>query len=207
MSMLYTWDPAVGGDGKRVDIILTRGDADQIGPGSKEFVATVLRAWSITASPRRTNINAYRCNFYSEYWKDGGWENEWDFVWRLSAHFPSNITLKKRPLHYVGIDRVDDYSVTMEAYKHPPFAGLIVAEFAAEKAALAAAAEISSDKELRALGAPSHAPADAVFRLGGKRFQVRAEVGSGGGDVFGGAVLKRLLARLAAQGGKMHVEE
>ncbi|HBA90028.1 MAG TPA: hypothetical protein DCZ75_19135 [Geobacter sp.] len=209
MSMLYLWHPAVSADGKVLDLILTRGDSDQIGGGADRFVGSVLDAIDISTPANKWSIKPYRCNFYSEYWMEEGWDSKWDFVWRMSVHFKESVAVEPLKLGYVGLDMIDDYSPLVESYKVEPFACLAVATFSSENQAQSAARKIAEDRELvevrHAVKAP--APVTEVLRISGKEFEIRAEIGKGDRRFFEGAYPDMVVAMLEAGGGNVHAAE
>lgn len=209
MSMLYLRHPAVTEDGKGLDIILTRGDSDQIGGGSERFVAAVLDALHVTAEPQKWAIRSYRCNYYSEYWQEKGWDSKWDFVWRMAVHFKSEIAIEPLKLGYLGINDIDDYSPLVESYKVEPFGCLVAATYSSEKQAQSAARKISEDTELtearHAAKAPE--PVTVVERVSGREFQVRCILGKGDRRFFEGPYPDMVVNMLESGGGRVHAEE
>jgi hypothetical protein len=208
MSMLYIWNPCLSDDKTELELILTRGDSDQVGNGSKEFVTSLVKSVGMLSLPQRWSIQSYRCNFYSEYWQEKDWKSKWDFVWRLSAHFDKPThppTLKKS---YIGTDEIDDYSPEVESYKEPPFKCLVVAQYTTDKQAHIAARRISEDREIsvcrNAVGAPD--PVIHVLRFSAKQFQVRADIGGGDEPFFKSDYPDSIVSMLEASGGITHAE-
>lgn len=207
MSMLYLWHPAVSKDGTILDLILTRGDSDQIGGGADSFVSAVARTLNISVLPAKWSIRPFRCNFYSEYWMEDGWEAKWSFVWRLTVHFGEPVTVEPLENGYLGINDIDDYSPLMESYKYEPFACLVIAEFVSEQQALAAANKIVEDRDLhearRAAGTQN--PVAEVVQVDGD-FHLRAMIGSGDESFFKGPYPGLVLNLLERSGGILHAE-
>lgn len=209
MSMLYLWHPAVGADGKVLDLILTRGDSDQVGGGAERFVGAILEALDISVPAHKWSIKSYRCNYYSEYWMENGWDSKWDFVWRMAVHFKDPVSVRPLKMGYLGLDMIDDYSPLVESYKVEPFACLVAAMFSSEKQAQSAARKIVEDRELsearHAAKAPD--PVTEVVRVSGKEFQVRAVIGKGDRRFFEGAYPDMVVAMLETGGGVVHAQE
>lgn len=207
MSMLYLRHPAVGNDGTVLDLILTRGDSDQVGGGSERFVNAVSSRLGIKAQPRKWSIRPFRSNFYGEYWMEEGWEPKWDFVWRMTVHFRTAVSVEPLKLGYLGLDEIDDYSPFMESYKFEPFACLAIAAFLSEPKAEAAARRVVEDRDLlearRAVGVQS--PAVDVLRVGDD-FHLRAVLGSGEKPFFTSNYPGMVLSMLEKTGGIVHAE-
>ena len=208
MSMLYLWHPAVSETGLELDLILTRGDSDQIGGGADRFVAAVLGALEIATPPVKWSIKPHRCNFYSEYWREDGWQSRWDYVWRMTVHFKTEVALEPLKLGYLGIDDIDDYSPLVESYKYEPFACLAVAVFASEEKAQGAALRMTDDREIeaerQAAGAPP--PVLQVVRVATREDHLRAAIGSGGEEFFTGDYPAMVVSMLEKSGGITHAE-
>lgn len=208
MSMLYLWQPVLSEDGKKLEIMLTRGDSDQIGDGSERFVASVLNSLGVSASPESRTVTPYRCNFYSEYWMKNGWEYQWDFVWSLSVRFDRPVAPETLQLGYLGTDDIDDYSPRVARYRHPPFHYLAVGRFPTQKRAQAAADRILADREIvsarRAIGAPE--PLVEVLRVADGEFQVQAAIGEGDVGFFRSGYPGTILSMLEVSGGRIHAE-
>ncbi len=207
MSMLYLWHPAVIKDGTVLDMIITRGDSDQVGGGSERFVSAVLNALDVTAQAEKWSIRPFRCNFYGEYWMEDDWKSKWDFVWRMTVHFKEAVTVEPLKLGYQGIDDIDDYSPLMESYRYEPYACLVVAAFLSEQQAKGAAGKIVEDRDLRearhVAGAPE--PVPEVVPAGGD-FHLRAVIGSGEDSFFKGDYPKLVVSLLEKSGGVVHAE-
>jgi|GEM_PF-2608119 len=187
MSMLYIRQPGLSKDGKELHIILTRGDSDQIGQASERFVRALLstlgitfhpplpqtsplplregaRGWGSVPRPTTWIVKPYRCNYYSEYWKEGGWESRWDFVWRLSLKFDAPVKAKPLENGYAGTDDIDDYSPAVGAHLHPPFQCLAIASFPTERQANTAAGLVA-----KSACHPEQSEGSASFRSQGSR--------------------------------------
>lgn len=208
MSMLYLWHPSVSGDGNVLDFILTRGDSDQIGGGSDRFVSALTAALEITTIPLKWSIKPYRCNFYSEYWSEGGWESRWDFIWRVTVHFKAQVAVQPLKQGYLGIDDIDDYSPLVESYKFEPFSCLVAGSFTSEEKTRETARRIASDKELAAArkGAAAPDPVIQVVRVDEKAFHLRAAIGSGDASFFQGEYPELVLSFLESAGAVTHVQ-
>lgn len=206
MSMLYLWHPTLLNKGSAVQFILTRGDSDQIGKGSKRFISALVDAIGTSSAPERWSVQSYRCNYYSEYWEEGDWESRWDFVWRVRVQLESPVNRVKLKMDYVGIDEIDDPSPNAEAYKRPPFRCLTVARFSSEKSARAAESHILKAQELgearRATGAK--ASKTDVLRIDARQFHLHAELGSGDQSFFDSKYVAAVLSELSSQGGVIH---
>lgn len=207
MSMLYLWHPAVSEDGKGLDLILTRGDSDQIGGGAERFVSAVVRTLGISVPPEKWSIRPFRCNFYGEYWMEDGWESKWSFVWRMTVRFREPVAVEAPKLGYLGIDDIDDYSPLIESYKYEPFACLAIAAFVSEKKAQAAAAKIVEDRDLKEArrSAGTQNPVVEVVRVDGD-FHLRAVIGSGDEALFAGPYPALVVSLLEKSGGIIHAE-
>lgn len=207
MSMLYLWHPSVSADGTVVDFILTRGDSDQVAGGSARFVKALAGALEIGAEPIKWAIKSYRCNFYSEYGEEDGWESKWDFVWRATFHFKAQVAVKTPVAGYLGIDQIDDYSPQVESYKFEPFSCLAVGTFPTEDKAKETARRVIRDKELaaarKAVSAPD--PVVQVVRVKEREFHLRGSLGSGDEKFFQGPYPELVLSFLQASGAKIHV--
>jgi len=208
MSMLYIWNPCLNEDKTRLELIITRGDSDQVGNGSKEFVASLVKGMGLSFLPQRWSIQSYRCNFYSEYWQEEGWKSKWDFVWRLTAHFDRPVNPPDLKAPYLETDETDDYSPLVESYKQPPYQCLVIAQYLSQKQVEAAASKMVGDREIeaarRAVGAP--APVIDLLRLNARQFQLRAVIGAGGEEFFLSDYPARMVAMLAAGGAITHAE-
>lgn len=208
MSMLYLWHPAVSETGKEVDLILTRGDSDQVGGGSERFVNALLGILRVEATAQKWSLRSFRCNYYSEYWMEEGWESKWDFVWRMTLHFREPVAVQALNSGYLGIDEIDDYSPLVESYKYEPFGCLAVAAFLSQQQAVAAATRLMEDGDLkearRAVGAP--APMSQVVGIGAGKFQLRAVLGSGDEAFFKSQYPELVLSLLERGGGVIHAE-
>ena len=207
MSMLYLWHPAVSADGTVLDMILTRGDSDQVGGGADRFVGATLRTLDIPVPAEKWSIRPFRCNFYSEYWTQGDWKSQWDFVWRMTLHFKRPVTVEPLQQGYLGIDDIDDYSPLVESYKYEPFACLVVAAFPSQQQAEAAAGRIAEDRDLREARqiAAAPDPATEVLRVGGD-FHLRGVLGGGDDNFFKGDYPKMVVSLLEKSGGVIHAE-
>ncbi len=208
MSMLYVWNPWLSDDKSQLELVLTRGDSDRVGAGSKRFVAGIARAVGVSAEPQRWSVQSYRCNYYSEYWQENGWESKWDYIWRLCVHFAGPVSPPTLMRTYVGTDEIDDYSAQLESYKQPPFKCLVVGAFHTEKQARSAAGKIADDKEIHEAGRKVSAPEPVidVYRLAAGGFQLRAEIGAGDEGFFTGGYPDRVVSMLEASGGMTHAE-
>ncbi|MBU5612522.1 hypothetical protein [Geomonas azotofigens] len=208
MSMLYLRHPSVSADGTVVDFILTRGDSDQVGGGSERFIGALIGALDIGAEPLKWGIKPYRCNYYSEYWDEEGWESTWDFVWRVTIHFRVQVAIKPFKLGYLGINDIDDYSPEVESYKFEPFSCLAVGVFDAENKAKETARRVINDKELTAarkeVSAPD--PVVQVVRVGNGEFHLRAALGSGDERFFRGEYPEMVLSFLQSSGAVIHAQ-
>lgn len=208
MSMLYLWHPAVSEKGTEVDLILTRGDSDQVGGGSDRFINDVLSVLKVSVPVRKWSIRSYRCNYYGEYWMEDGWESKWDFVWRVTLHFKEPVAVEPLQLGYLGIDHIDDYSPLVESYRYEPFGCLVVAAFPSQQQAEAAAVKLTEDRDLlearHAAGAPS--PAVEVARIGEDKFQLRAVLGAGDQTFFKSPYPQLVVSLLERSGGATHAE-
>ncbi|QWV99062.1 hypothetical protein KP005_07195 [Geomonas nitrogeniifigens] len=208
MSMLYLWHPSVSADGTVVDFILTRGDSDQVGGGSERFVGALIGALDLGAEPLKWGIKPYRCNYYSEYWEEEGWQSRWDFVWRVTLHFRVQVAVEPIKLGYLGISDIDDYSPEVESYKFEPYSCLAVAVFDSENRAKDTARRLITDKELTAARkeVPAPDPVVQVVREQNGEFHVRASLGSGDETFFRGAYPDTVLTFLQASGGVIHAK-
>ena len=208
MSMLYLWHPSVSGDGKVLDCVLTRGDSDQVGGGSERFVSALASTMEIGTIPLKWSIKPYRCNFYSEYWSEGGWESRWDFIWRVTVHFKAQVAVRPVKLGYLGIDDIDDYSPLVESYKFEPFSCLVAGSFTSEEKARETARRLANDKELVTArkGAAAPDPVIQVVRVDEKAFHLRAALGSGDASFFKGEYPELALSFLEAAGAVTHVQ-
>ena len=208
MSMLYLWNPATSGDGKSLEVIITRGDSDQVGGGSERFVGAILKTLGIVHLPGSWSITPYRCNFYSEYAQEGGWDFRWDFVWRLAARFSQPVAPKTFKRGYLGTNDIDDYSAQVGAYRCPPFNCLVVGAFATQQMAVTAAEKIVSDRELAAAGRALAAPEPSldILRVAAGEFHLRTVVGTGDQAFFESNYPGSILTLLAANGGRIHAE-
>lgn len=208
MSMIYLWHPSVGGDGTVLDLILTRGDSDQIGGGSERFISAVTNDLGITAMPVKWAIKPYRCNFYSEYWMEEGWKSKWDLIWRVTVHFKSPVSVQPLKMGYKGIDDIDDYSPLVESYKYEPIGCLVVGVFASEEKAKAVARNILTDGDLAAARSAAAAPDPLVqvVRVKPEEFHLRAAIGSGEKEFFTGDYPVMVISLLEASGAITHVE-
>lgn len=208
MSMLYLWHPAVSDKGTEVDLILTRGDSDQVGGGSDRFINDVLGALKVSVPVQKWSIRSYRCNYYGEYWMEDGWESKWDFVWRMTLHFKEPVAVEPLQLGYLGIDHIDDYSPLVESYRYEPFGCLVVAAFLSKQQAEAAAVKLAEDRDLlearHAAGAPS--PSVDVMRIGDGKFQLRAVLGAGDQTFFKSTYPQLVVSLLERSGGATHAE-
>jgi hypothetical protein len=209
MSMLYLWHPSVSADGTVVDLILTRGDSDQIGGGSDRFVTALAGALDITALPQKWSIKPYRCNYYSEYWDEEGWDSKWDFIWRATIHFKAQVAVTPLKLGYIGIDVIDDYSPLVESYKFEPFACLAAGVLEAEDKARETARRLINDKELTAARKAASAPDPVVqvVRVNPKQFHVRAAIGSGNASFFQEGYPDMVISFLETSGAVIHAEQ
>lgn len=207
MSMLYLWHPAVSEEGRKLDLILTRGDSDQIGGGAERFVSAVTNALGISVPPLKWSVRPFRCNFYSEYWMEDGWESKWSFVWRMTVHFREPVAVETLQSGYLGLDEIDDYSPMMESYKFEPFACLVIAAFLSGNKAQAAATKIAEDRDLLEArrGAGTQAPAVEVVQVDGD-FHLRAVIGSGDASFFTGSYPALVVSLLEKSGGVIHAE-
>jgi hypothetical protein len=208
MSMLYIWHPSVSKDGHDLELILTRGDSDQIGAGCDRFIAGILRAIGISAAPDQVSIKPYRCNFYGEYWQEEGWQSQWDFVWRLSANFRKQITVEPLQQGYLGTDEIDDYSELIESYRQTPFSCLVIGAFSEENLAQAAARKVVDSKEVVTAWCTVAAPIPSVeiLRVAPDQFQVRAAIGAGDEDFFTSGYPAAIVAMFEAAGGVTHAQ-
>lgn len=208
MSMLYLWHPAVSASGTELDLILTRGDSDQVDGGSERFVEAVLKAVGIKQPAEKWSIKPNRCNFYGEYWREEGWRSQWDFAWRMAVHFKNQIEVKPLPTGYLGLMEIDDYSPLAESYKYEPYACLVIAAFTSQEKARAAAEKLAGDKEIEtarhAAAAPE--PQIKVLQVAPKEFHLRAAIGSGDEPFFTGGYPALVVSMLEAAGGATHAE-
>lgn len=208
MSMLYLWHPAVGASGTELDLIITRGDSDQVGGGSDRFVGAVLNALKIREPAEKWSIKANRCNFYGEYWREEGWRSQWDFAWRMEVRFKNPVEVKPLPTGYLGLMEIDDYSPLAESYKYEPYACLVVAAFASQERANLAAGKLAGDKEIEAARHEAAAPEPQikVLQVASREFHLRAAIGSGDEPFFTGGYPALVLSMLEAAGGATHAE-
>lgn len=207
MSMLYLWHPAVGNDGTMLDLIITRGDSDQVGGGSERFVTAVAKSLGIEATPEKWSIRPFRCNFYSEYWTEEGWTSKWDFVWRMTVYFREQVSVEPLKAGYRGLDEIDDYSPLGESYRFEPFSCLLVATFLSLEQARLAAAKLAEDRDLQEARRPVHAPQPAADILAvGAEFHLRAMLGSGDRPFFEGGYPDMALNLMERSGGIVHAE-
>lgn len=208
MSMLYLWHPSVSADGTVVDLIITRGDSDQVGGGSERFVAALTAALNINAAPWKWAIKSYRCNYYSEYWEEEGLDSKWDFIWRATLHFKAQVAVTPLKLGYLGINDIDDYSPLVESYKFEPFACLAAGVFKSEEKAKETARRLINDKELGAARKEAAAPDPVVqvVRVNPKEFHLRAVLGSGDESFFTGGYPDMVLSFLETSGAVIHAE-
>lgn len=190
MSMLYVWHPVVLDDGHTLQVMITRGDSDQVGNGSPAFLAAILKAFGVTGIAKSGAVEFFRSNFYSEYWEEPGWESKWDVVWRCRITLAGKPTIKKKAA-YVGIDEIDEYAEVIETRKKGPFACLAVAEFSTEKAATSV---------------PD--AAGTVFKVAPKRIHLHVEVGTADAKTLENPASKpnTLVAACEAAGGRVHVQ-
>ena len=179
MSMLYLWNPTLLDEGRTLQVMITRGDSDQVANGSTAFLAAILKAVGVKTASKGSTIEQFRCNYYSEYWEEPGWESRWDIVWRCRVKLAAAVAGVKIAGDYVGIDEIDEYSPDLDARKKAPYPGLVVAEFPSEKAAADAAAAIAGDPHLmEARTAPKTTPKSSVFKVAAKRFHLHLSLGS-----------------------------
>ena len=208
MSMLYLWHPSVSADGTVLDLILTRGDSDQVGGGSERFISHLAGTLDISAVPQKWAIKSCRCNYYSANREEQGWDSRWGFIWRVTIHFKAQVAVMPLKLGYLGIDEIDDYSPLVDSYKYEPFACLAIGAFAAEDKAKATARRVINDKELTAArkGASAPDPIVQVVRVNSERFHVRAALGSGDQSFFQGGYPDMVLSFLETSGAVIHHE-
>jgi len=209
MSMLYVWHPTIVGDGDVVQAMITRGDSDQVGEGSKQFVESLLQAVGVSAAAKTWKIESFRSNFYSEYWQEGDWQSRWDFVWRCRIKVQEPVA-KLKNLHYLGIDEIDDPSARAEEYKKPPYRCLVIAQLASERRA-GEVAELISGSEVPAgkKGAKGKPPKPEIFRITGRKFHLHVDLGSGGEAFFSAAESypETIAALCEKHGALIHVEQ
>lgn len=207
MSMLYIWHPTIIKTGNLVQLMITRGDSDQVGKGSKAFAQSLLHIAGISAEPKTWKIESFRCNFYSEYWQDDDWQSRWDFVWRCRIETSEPAT-KVKAATYVGIDEIDEHSPQVDRYKMPPYRGLVIAEFTSETRAKAADDAIRSDvpasKKKQGKG---HSTSSAIFKIAAKKFHLHIDVGSGDEAFFSkNAYPEKVVELCEEHGGLIHVQ-
>lgn len=208
MAKLYLWHPAVSTSGTELDLILTRGDSDQVGGGSDRFVDAVLKALGIENEAAKWSIKPNRCNFYGDYRREEGWRSQWDFAWRMEAHFKSPVAVKPLPAGCLGLMEIDDYSPLVESYKYEPYACLVIGAFNSEEKASSAAEKLAGDKEIQAARHAAAAPEPQVklFQVAPKEFHLRAAIGSGDESFFTGVYPALVLSMLEAAGGTTHAQ-
>lgn len=208
MNKLYLWHPSVGGDGTVLDLIITRGNSDQVGGGSERFVSAITEALGIAAMPLKWSVKPYRCNFYSKYWNEEAWDSRWDFVWRLTCHFAAPVSVQPLKAGHLGTEEIDDYSPLVESYKYEPFACLAIGVFPSEEKAKAVARKMLTDGEMAAARQEAAAPDPVlqVVRVKSDEFHLRAAIGSGEASFFLGGYPSTVLSLLEASGARMHAE-
>ena len=52
MSMLYVWNPTLLDEGRTLQVMITRGDSDQVGKGSTAFLTAIVTAVGAKATPK-----------------------------------------------------------------------------------------------------------------------------------------------------------
>lgn len=211
MSMLYVWNPTLLDEGRTLQVMITRGDSDQVGKGSSAFLTAILTAVGAKATPKGARIERCRCNYYSEHWEEPGWESRWDLVWRCRIRLAAPLVRFKSATDYVGIDAIDEYNPTADSQESARFQCLAVAEFTTEKAAANAAAAIAKDPDVSARRRTTKGSAlkSDTFKIAPKRFHLHIELGS----VDVSAVEKSdahanvVVEKLEALGGSVHASQ
>lgn len=84
MSMYYIWHPyIVPEQPNSMELIITRGDAGDLGKVNKKFIETLLRDIGLKVNVTKWTSTRYRSNYFSEYLDEGNWEDIWQPVWRV----------------------------------------------------------------------------------------------------------------------------
>jgi hypothetical protein len=141
MSLFYVWNPSlVKQDPPTLTFVLSTGDGDQIGRGTDEFIAGLLRDLQVTVPPVRWSLLPFRAYYFRDPDLSGpDWQDLWPMMWLATVEVPT--VPMQVPVTWHGprgtdANNVDDASFSRDDHwlYWPSAHCLVIADFANEEA-------------------------------------------------------------------------
>lgn len=189
MSAYFIWDPhVINEEPKTLRFVLTRGDADSILQGTREFMEALSKDIVVALNVESWTIEPCRSQYYSEYLDEEEWLDTWQLIW--SVRLVANGNIESVPAKKVAWIETNATDASWAFEKRLPddaaVSCLVIADFRTEKDLEKARAAVVADKSLEKLRSKYSvgAPVIESYEVVGKYEQLQINLGKFTGEFF-----------------------
>jgi hypothetical protein len=189
MSAYFIWDPhVISDDPKTLRFILTRGDADAILEGTREFMEALSKDIGLELKVERWVIDPARTQYYSEYLDEEEWLDTWQIVWNVRLTATQNIgSIPAQKVAWIETNATDaSWSTDKHLTDDAVVSCLVIADFRASKDLEKATAAVASNGTLEKMRAKYSvdAPIMENYDVTGGYKQLQINLGKFPGEFF-----------------------
>ena len=183
------WDPHVmKEEPKTLRFVLTRGDADSILQGTREFMEALSKDIGVAVNVESWTIEPSRSQYYSEYLDEEEWLDTWQLIWNVRLVATENIeALPARKVAWIETNATDaSWTFEKRLADDAVVSCLVIADFRTENDLEKAKGAVMADKSLEKMRAKYSvgAPVMESYEVVGKYKQLQINLGKFAGEFF-----------------------